>query len=74
LRPWPRIDSPGWIAACLLSLDKTAAYERLNLQPLVPQAYERGRYHRLDYSRPLDPPLSPAEAEFAERVLRQGKR
>ncbi len=47
----------------------------LHLQPLVEQAYARGRYDRLDYTRPLDPPLAPDEAAFAERVLKQaGKR
>ncbi|MEX2173724.1 MAG: DUF4058 family protein [Pirellulaceae bacterium] len=47
----------------------------LELQPLIAQAYVRGRYGNTDYSRPLDPPLLPAEAEFAERVLKEsGKR
>jgi len=42
----------------------------LHLQPLVAQAYSRGRYDRLDYTRPLDPPLSREDAEFAEKVLK----
>jgi hypothetical protein len=47
----------------------------LELQPLIEQAYRRGRYENTDYSQPLDPPLPPAEAEFAEHVLKQaGKR
>jgi hypothetical protein len=47
----------------------------LELQPLVAQAYVRGRYDTIDYSRPLDPPLNRTEAEFAERILKQaGKR
>lgn len=41
----------------------------LQLQPLVEQAYDRGRYDTLDYRRPLDPPLTGAEAEFAKAVL-----
>jgi len=43
----------------------------LQLQPIVETAYDRGRYDTLDYSRPLDPPLAGAEAEFAEGVLQQ---
>ena len=43
----------------------------LHLQPLVAQAYDRGRYDTLDYSRPLDPPLAGAEAEFATQTLQQ---
>ena len=47
----------------------------LQLQPIVETAYDRGRYDTLDYSRPLDPPLAGAEAEFADGVLQQaGKR
>lgn len=41
----------------------------LQLQPLVAQAYDGGRYDTLDYRRPLDPPLTGAEAEFAKAVL-----
>jgi hypothetical protein len=43
----------------------------LHLQPLVAQAYDRGRYDTLDYSRPLDPPLAGAEADFARQTLHQ---
>lgn len=42
----------------------------LALQPLLDQAYERGRYDRLDYSRPPDPPFEKADAEWLrERLL-----
>lgn len=43
----------------------------LHLQPLVAHAYERGRYGNLDYSRPLYPPLSTDDAEFAAEVLKR---
>jgi hypothetical protein len=43
----------------------------LHLQPLVAQAYQRGRYDSLDYRRPLDPPLTDTDAEFAQQVLKQ---
>jgi hypothetical protein len=47
----------------------------LELQPLVEQAYHRGRYGNIDYSRPLDPPLEKDEAAVAERFLQEaGKR
>lgn len=43
----------------------------LELQPLLEQAYTRGRYGSLDYSRPPDPPLTGTEAEIAHRLLKQ---
>jgi hypothetical protein len=82
---WPA-QSPDKIAVYLMPLDQPLKPMRiplrpkdedvvLHLQPLVEQAYVRGRYDRLDYTRPLDPPLAGAEAELADRVLREaGKR
>ncbi len=81
-----RADRPGEIAVYLMPLGQPLKPMRiplrvsdedaiLHLQPLIAQAYDRGRYDTLDYSRPLDPPLSGPEAEFAERVLKEaGKR
>lgn len=47
----------------------------LELQPLIEQAYHRGRYSNLDYNRPLDPPLNEKDAAFAEQILKAaGKR
>jgi hypothetical protein len=41
------------------------------LQPLVEAIYERGRYREeIDYSRPLDPELSPEERGWLEQQLR----
>ena len=37
----------------------------LDLQQVVDEAYETGRYDRTDYRRPLDPPLPPEEAAWA---------
>ena len=42
----------------------------LDLQPLVKQAYARGRYDRLDYRRPLHPPPRSEEAELMARFLK----
>jgi hypothetical protein len=42
----------------------------LDLQPLVEAIYARSRYERdIDYRRPLDPPLSPADQAWLEAVL-----
>jgi hypothetical protein len=42
----------------------------LDLQPLIDQIYEKGRYAEdTDYSEPLRPPLSPAEAEWAAKLI-----
>jgi hypothetical protein len=45
----------------------------LDLQPLVEQAYHRGRYGNLDYAPVLEPPLTGPEAAIAERVLAQAR-
>lgn len=47
----------------------------LDLQPLIDQCHERGRYHLLDYRLDLQPPLPPEEAVWVHQVLRtQGLR
>jgi hypothetical protein len=44
----------------------------LDVQPFVEAIYARSRYERdIDYGRPLDPPLSPAEAAWLQERLRQ---
>ncbi|MGH7967204.1 MAG: DUF4058 family protein [Limisphaerales bacterium] len=43
----------------------------LDLQPLIDQCHERGRYHLLDYRLPLEPPLGPDDAAWADQLLRQ---
>lgn len=35
----------------------------IDLQPLIDQCHERGRYHRLDYQAPLVPPLADEDSE-----------
>jgi hypothetical protein len=42
----------------------------LDLQQVLNQAYEGGRYERTDYRRPLSPPLPPQEAAWATDLLR----
>lgn len=47
----------------------------LNLQMLIDQCYENGRYDDLDYARDPVPPLDPEDAAWADALLRhQGKR
>lgn len=41
----------------------------LQLQPLLDHCYHSGRYHRLDYSRPLDPPLDADDRKWADQLL-----
>jgi hypothetical protein len=47
----------------------------LQLQPLIEQCYENGRYETLDYRQPPVPPLSGDAADWADQLLRAaGKR
>jgi hypothetical protein len=44
----------------------------LDLQALIQQAYQRGRYEgALDYGRDPDPALGDADAEWADQMLRE---
>jgi hypothetical protein len=43
----------------------------LDLQPLLEAVYERSRYHRrIDYTKPLDPPLAEQDAAWLAEALR----
>ena len=42
----------------------------LDLQALVDQVYVAGRYHLLDYTVELEPPLSPEDADWAAELLK----
>ena len=54
-----------------IPLRPTDADVVLDLQPLIDQCHERGRYHRLNYQAELHPPFSPAEAAWVDSVLRE---
>jgi hypothetical protein len=41
----------------------------LNLQELIERAYLMGRYNRVDYTQPCDPPLQGSDKEWAEQIL-----
>jgi hypothetical protein len=47
---------------------------KLDVQQLVDQVYQNGRYDRTDYSKPCDPPLDLAEERWAAEVLRSAGR
>ena len=58
-----------------IPLRPTDADVVLDLQPLIDQCHERGRYHRLDYRDVLDPPLPAEDAAWIDSLLRgQGLR
>lgn len=40
----------------------------LDLQPVLDQAYRNGRYDRIDYTKPCDPPLAGEEAAWATEL------
>jgi hypothetical protein len=47
----------------------------LDLQSLIEQVYENGRYDRTRYAAQCEPPLEPADAQWADELLRgAGKR
>jgi hypothetical protein len=52
----------------LRASDKDAVLE---LQPLIDQAFERGRYWLMDYQRDLQPPLVKSDAEWADELLKK---
>jgi hypothetical protein len=41
----------------------------LQLQPVLDECYRRGRYHLLDYRKPLDPPLSADDQAWVDQLL-----
>lgn len=48
---------------------------RLELQPLIDQAYRKGRYgDTIDYHEPPDPPFEGDDAEWADTILKQAGR
>lgn len=58
-----------------IPLRETDADVPLDLQPLIDQCYEEGRYDDIDYTVNPDPPLDPEDAAWADALLREkGKR
>jgi len=42
----------------------------VDLQALINQCHDRGRYHLLNYRIELEPPLALEEAEWVDAILR----
>lgn len=59
------------LPAIRVPLRPTDADVVLDLQPLIDQCHERGRYHMLNYNLELTPPLSPDDAAWANQLLRE---
>lgn len=63
------------LPAIRIPLRKTDTDVRLDLQKLIDQAYENGGYDSIDYRAKLLPNLAPADAAWADKLLRAaGKR
>jgi hypothetical protein len=43
----------------------------LNIQQIIDQAYDRGRYAKLNYQPDPEPPFSPDDAAWVETLLRE---
>jgi hypothetical protein len=56
-----------------IPLRPTDADVPLDLQALVDQCHERGRYHLLRYSAELDPPLASCDAAWVDQLMREHK-
>jgi len=54
-----------------IPLRPTDADVPLDLQPLINQCHERGRYHRLRYRAELEPPIATSDAAWVQTILRQ---
>jgi hypothetical protein len=59
------------LPAIRIPLRETDADAPLNLQALVDLAYRNGRYDTLEYTTDPDPPLDPADAGWADALLRE---
>ena len=58
------------IKALPIPLRPTDNVVLLELQPVLTQCYSRGRYDRIDYSRPPEPPFGAEDAVWAAERLR----
>jgi hypothetical protein len=58
------------LPAIRVPLRPTDADVVLDLQPLIDQCHERGRYHLLDYRLNPEPPLPPEDVAWVDEILR----
>lgn len=66
-----RISIRDSLPAIRIPLRETDADVILDLQTLIEQVYENGRYDDLDYTKPPIPPLSDNDAVWADQLLRE---
>lgn len=60
------------LPAFAIPLDSDVPPVTVDLQPLLSRCYETGRYaDEVQYDRPPEPPLSPAQQAWAEGILRE---
>ena len=60
-----------FVGNLLVELHPTDPDVVLELQPLIDQCYRRAYEGAFDYNREPEPPLSGADAEWADRLLRE---
>ena len=61
------------LPAIRVPLRETDADVILDLQPLIDQCHQRGRYHLLDYATDLEPGFSNEDAAWIDQLLRREK-
>ncbi|MBI2949149.1 MAG: DUF4058 family protein [Verrucomicrobia bacterium] len=63
-----------WLPVIRVPLRRGERDAALDLQELVNQSYERGRYGRkIDYTQPPDPPMPPEDWTWAQGILAAGR-
>ncbi len=73
-RGWAEIYStalPQRLPVIRVPLRETDADVVLDLQAILDQCYDKGGYTRIDYRAPPRPPLTPADASWADEWLRR---
>ena len=65
-----RINLEAPLASIAIPLRGGDREPTLALQPLIEQAYQKGRYWNTDYRKVLEPSLPPAEAKWVAETLR----
>jgi len=77
-RAWPRFRAELYpiafqqkLPTIKIPLRETDDDVPLDLQPLIEQCYEDGRYDSIDYDKEPETPLEPADAKWAAQLLRK---
>jgi hypothetical protein len=62
------------IGSVFIPLRRSEKDIKLDLQPLMDRVYVAGGHDDIDYSKPLDPPLSADDEAWADQLLRAAGR